>query len=132
MFLVAKSRGEIMKKILIVDDSLFMRKVLCNILSKIDDKFQIFEGSTGKSGLELFKSENPNITLLDIIMPDSEEEGVKVLRRIMEIDPKANVIMITAVGQDLIMKECKKLGAKDYIVKPFDEKKIFTTVEKYL
>jgi len=121
-----------MKKILIVDDSLFMRKVLYDILLTIGIKFQILEAQSGKTALDIFRKENPDLTLLDIIMPGGEEEGVKVLRRVMEIDPKAKVIMITAVGQDLIMEECKRIGAKDYVVKPFNENQIVETVEKHL
>lgn len=121
-----------MSKILVVDDSLFMRKVIFNILQTIDDKFQLLEASSGKSALLLFKTENPDLILLDIVMPDSEEEGVTVLKKIMKIDPEAKVVMITAVGQDMIIEECKKLGAKDYIVKPFSENKIAVTVKKYL
>ena len=55
-----------------------------------------------------------------------------VLREIMQKDPQACVVMITAVGQDAIIEECKKLGARDYIVKPFDEKQIAETVERCL
>jgi len=121
-----------MKKILIVDDSLFMRKVIFNILQTIDNKSQLLEAATGKDALSLFKSEKPDLVLLDIVMSDSEEEGVKVLEKILKIDPSAKVVMITAVGQDLIIEECKKLGAKDYITKPFSENKIALTVKKYV
>lgn len=121
-----------MKKILITDDSLFMRKVLHDILSSKSGECELLEASSGASALELFKKEKPELTLLDIIMPEGEEAGIKVLRKVMKTDPKANVVMITAVGQELVIKECKKLGAKDYIIKPFDEKQVIKTVEKYL
>ncbi len=119
-----------MKKILIVDDSLFMRKVLKDILS--DKKYGIVEADSGDRALEQFKKEKPDLVLLDIIMPGGEEEGVRVLREIIKTTPKANVIMITAVGQDAIIVECKKLGVKDYIIKPFDAQLVVETVEKYL
>jgi len=121
-----------MKKILIADDSLFMRKVLTDILSSKPDEYKLLEAHSGKSALELFKKEKPDLILLDIIMPESEEAGIKVLRQVMKTDPEAKVVMITAVGQELVIEECKKLGAKDYIVKPFDEKQVIRTVEKYL
>ena len=118
-----------MKKILIADDSMFMRMTLKSNLPK---GYEIIEADSGAKALEQFKEQNPDLVLLDIVMPESEEEGVDVLRKIMKSDPKACVVMITAVGQDAIIEECKKLGAKDYIVKPFDEKIVAEAVEKYL
>lgn len=121
-----------MKKILIADDSLFMRKVLADILSSKPDEYELLQAHSGKSALELFKKGKPDLILLDIIMPEGEEAGIEVLREVMKINPEAKVVMITAVGQELVIKECKKLGAKDYIIKPFDEKQVVMTVEKYL
>jgi len=121
-----------MKKILIADDSLFMRKVLADILSSKLDEYELLQAHSGKSALELFKEGKPDLILLDIIMPEGEEAGIEVLREVMKINPEAKVVMITAVGQELVIKECKKLGAKDYIIKPFDEKQVVMTVEKYL
>ena len=118
-----------MKKILIVDDSLFMRKVLKDILSQ---DYKIVEADSGKIGLEQFNKEKPDLVLLDIIMPEGEEEGLKVLREIKETSPAAAVVMITAVGQDAVMEECKRLGARDYLVKPFKEDQVTRVVEKYL
>ena len=118
-----------MKKILIVDDSLFMRKLLKDILSP---RYKIIEAESGAEALKQFKKENPALVLLDIVMPEGEEEGIRVLREIKKNNTMADVVMITAVGQDAIRSECKKLGVKDYIVKPFDEKQVVETVEKYL
>jgi len=121
-----------MKKILIADDSLFMRKVLTDILSSKPDEYELLKAHSGKSALELFKKEKPDLILLDIIMPEGEEAGIKVLRQVMKADPEAKVVMITAVGQEVVIEECKKLGAKDYIIKPFDEKQVIRKVERYL
>ena len=118
-----------MKKILIADDSMFMRRILKDILA---DKYKIVEAESGSQAEEQFKKENPDLVLLDIIMPEGEEEGLKVLKNIMKSDSKAKIIMITALGQDAIKEECIKLGIKDYIVKPFDEKQVTKAVEKYL
>ena len=118
-----------MSKILIADDSLFMRRILKDILS---EDYKVVEADSGAKALEIFEKENPDLVLLDIIMPGGEEEGVTVLRSIMEKSPEARVVMITAVGQDAIIAECRKLGAKDYIVKPFDAKRVAETVEKCL
>ena len=117
------------KKILIADDSLFMRMILRNNLI---GEYEIVEADSGAEALEQFEKEKPDLVLLDLVMPQGEEEGVRVLKEIMENNPKAQVVMITAVGQEAIIEECKKLGAKDYIVKPFDEKRVKETIEKYL
>jgi two-component system chemotaxis response regulator CheY len=65
-------------------------------------------------------------------MPEGEEEGIQVLEKLIDMDKKAVVIMITAIGQDTIRAECKGLGAKDYIVKPFSEDDVLKKVRKYL
>jgi two-component system, chemotaxis family, chemotaxis protein CheY len=118
-----------MKKILIVDDSLFMRKILRDMLSGM---YAIIEADSGVKAIEQFKKEKPDLVLLDIVMPQGEEEGVKVLKLILAINSAAKVIMVTAVGQDLMIEECRKLGVRDYIVKPFDDERILQTVEKCL
>lgn len=117
------------KKILIADDSLFMRRILRDILS---DKYKILEADTGSKAEQQFKEEKPDLILLDIIMPEGEEEGIRVLKKIGKANPKTKVLMITAVGQDTIIEECKKLGAVDYIVKPFDREEVIRKVQKCL
>ena len=119
------------KKILIADDSLFMRKVLKDILSK-KSEYEIVEANSGANTEQQFKKEKPDLVLLDIIMPDGEEEGIRVLKEIKKVDHETKVIMISAVGQEAVIEECKRLGARDYIVKPFDEKLVVNTVKKYL
>ena len=116
-----------MKKILIADDSLFMRKVLKDILSR-KSEYEIVEADSGARTDAQFKKEKPDLILLDIIMPEGEEEGLKVLKGIIKTDSNARVIMISAVGQDAMIKECKKIGARNYITKPFDAKQVLKTV----
>lgn len=118
-----------MSKILIADDSLFMRRILKDILS---EEYEIIEADTGAEALAKFEKESPDLVFLDIIMPAGEEEGVTVLRSIIEKDPEAQVVMITAIGQEAIIQECKNLGAKDYIVKPFDSEQVAKTAKKCL
>ncbi|MFH1287709.1 MAG: response regulator [bacterium] len=117
------------KKILIVDDSMFMRKILKDILS---DKYQIVEAESGSTAKKMIKEEKPDLILLDVIMPEGEEEGISVLKNTIKTMPKAKIIMVTAVGQDSIIEECKKSGAVDYIIKPFDREKVVNTVEKHV
>jgi two-component system, chemotaxis family, chemotaxis protein CheY len=65
-------------------------------------------------------------------MPDGEEEGIQVLEKLIKINKKALIIMITALGQDTIKEKCMKLGARDYITKPFSEEDVLKKVSKYL
>jgi len=118
-----------MKKVLIADDSLFMRRVLRGILT---DMCRIVEAESGSTALDEFYREDPDLTLLDIIMPEGEEEGIRVLTEIKKTHPAAKVIMITAVGQDEVMKRCKELGAIDYIIKPFGSKQVTDVVKRCL
>ncbi|MFH1615965.1 MAG: response regulator [Planctomycetota bacterium] len=118
-----------MKKILIADDSLFMRKILKDTLSAL---YEVIEADSGAKALEQFEKEKPDFVLLDIVMPESEEEGVRVLKEIIKTKPQTPVVMITAVGQDRVIEKCKNLGAKDYIVKPFDENEVLSIVEEHL
>jgi len=121
-----------MKKILISDDSLFMRNVLKDILSGKGREYEIIEADSGATTLEQFEREKPDLVLQDIIMPEGEKEGIRLLETIMKTKPATKVIMITAIGQDLVMEECRKLGCKDYITKPFDEERVQMTVAKWI
>lgn len=118
-----------MKKILVADDSEFIRKVLKETLSL---EYKVVKAKTGKQALDMYKKEKPDLVLLDIIMPEGEEEGLNVLEKLMEMDKSALVIMLTAVGQDTIREECEGLGAKGYIIKPFSEEDVLKEVGKYL
>lgn len=123
-----------MKKILIADDSPFIRMVLRDIVSRVSPKenHKIIEADSGTESVRLAKKERPDLVLLDIIMPESETEGVNVLKIISENLPNTKVVMITAVGHDAMIERCRKLGVSDYIVKPFDDNQIIEILKKYL
>ena len=114
-----------MSKILIADDSSFMRNVLKDILSK--EGHTLIEAENGKEALAKFDAEKPNLVLLDIIMP--EMDGIEVLKK---IGATAKVVVISAVGQEKMVEEAKKLGALDYIVKPFENAQVLEAVKKAL
>lgn len=121
-----------MTKILITDDSPFIRMRLKKILGALSVKCKLFESHDKDSTLKEFAKTRPDLVLLDIVMSESEEDGVEVLKLLLEKNPRLKVIMVTAVGYEEIMKECRILGATDYIVKPFDEEDILNTVKKYI
>ena len=112
-------------KIMVVDDSLFMRKILVDILKKAGYTDTI-EAADGKAAVEKFKAKKPDLTLMDIIMPTS---GIEALKGIMEADSHAKVMMVTAVGQESVIKEVRAIGAIDYITKPFKEDKVVAKVK---
>jgi DNA-binding NtrC family response regulator len=117
-----------MKKILIVDDSYFMRLALKKIFPK--NQYTFIESAGGEEALKLFGSENPDLTLLDIVMPNMR--GVEILKEIKKKDAEAKVVMITAVGRETVVAECEKMGIVDYIKKPFDEDNVRDIVNKCL
>src|SRR5580693_6662135 len=97
-----------------------------------EEDYKFFEADSEEEAIMQFKKESPDLVLLDIIMPGGDEVGLTVLKKIREINPKAAVIMISAIGQDQTIAECTKLGAMDFVVKPFDDEEVLKVVEKSL
>lgn len=115
-----------MIKILVVDDSLFMRQMLKNILPK--DKFEIVgEATTGREALEKYSTLNPDLVTMDITMPDMD--GIAAVKEILKINSEAKIIMCSAMGQKPMIKEALEAGAKDFIIKPFDKEKAVKIIE---
>ena len=113
-------------KILVADDSAFMRRILIDIL-KERGKFSAFmEAGNVDEALQAYRSEHPDIILLDLIMPG--KDGFEVLK---ELGGKADVriLVISAVGQNQLIEEAQKLGAKGFIIKPFDGKDVIAKIE---
>jgi len=112
------------KKILVADDSAFMRKVLINILNEAGYN-DVIEAGDGKEAVAKFNAEKPDLILLDIIMP--EMDGIEVVK---QIGKKSKVLIISAVGQEGVIDEAKKYGAVGFIVKPFDNEKVIEEIRK--
>lgn len=118
-----------MVKILIVDDARFMRLTLTNIFSK--HNFEIVGvGENGQQAIDLYKELSPDIVTLDITMPIVD--GMQALQEIMKYDPHAKVIMCSAMGQQKLVVEAIENGAKDFIIKPFDEDRVINTINHIL
>lgn len=111
--------------ILLVDDSSFMRKVLRDIIESAG-YVDFLEAGNGKEAIELYQKHHPAFVFLDIIMPDVN--GMDVLR---EIGTQAKVVVVSAVGQNAMVEEAKKLGALDYVIKPFERDLVLDTLRKY-
>ena len=117
------------QRVLIVDDSPIMRQMLVKIFT--DEGFTVAgEAVDGSEALEMFESLKPDLTTLDIVMP--KMRGIEVLERIMATTPEAKVIMASSVSDARTVMHCLKMGAKQYIVKPYDEGKIMDAVKKTL
>jgi two-component system, chemotaxis family, chemotaxis protein CheY len=115
-----------MKRILIVDDSFYMRTMLKNMLT--DAGYEVVgEAPNGQTALELAKETNPDLITLDVILPDNT--GLDVLKGIKKDQPDMKVIIVSAVGQEVIVNEALEYGALAYIVKPFSEEKVLEVVK---
>ncbi len=118
-----------MSKILVVDDAGFMRKMIQTYLRKAGYT-EFVEGEDGAKAVQLYEEEKPDLVLMDITMPNVD--GIEALRQIRAKDPNAKVVMCSAMGQESMVMEAIKLGALDFIVKPFKEDRIIQTVTKVL
>ncbi len=118
-----------MAEILIVDDAAFMRMNLKKILEK-NGHVIVGEAANGKEGFESYKENRPDLVTMDITMP--EMDGIEAVKKIMEFDSNAKVIMCSAMGQQSLVIEAIEAGAKDFIVKPFNKVRISEAIDKVL
>ncbi len=116
-----------MISVLIVDDAAFMRLAIKNVLVK-NGFTVVADAKNGQEGVEKYIEYRPDIVTMDITMPDMT--GIEALKKIREFDPKAKVVMISAMGQECMVKEAILNGAKSFIVKPYKEEHITQTLLK--
>ena len=116
-------------KILIVDDAAFMRMMIKDNLKKAGYT-DFVEAGDGEQAVLKYEEEKPGVVLLDINMP--VKEGIQELRTIKQLDSNAKVIMCSAMGQEGMVVEAIKLGALDFIVKPFKPERLVQTVKNVL
>ncbi|MBQ1843229.1 MAG: response regulator [Lachnospiraceae bacterium] len=115
--------------VMIVDDSHMARTVLKDLLER-NGYSVIAEATNGREAVEIFHDNFPDLITLDITMP--EMDGVECLKRILDIDPDQKVIMITAAGQQSKVVEALKLGAKQFITKPFEKDVVLRSIREVL
>ncbi|WP_442505460.1 response regulator [Novipirellula sp. SH528] len=109
------------KRLLVVDDALFMRKCIREIAEAAGWEIA-GEAEDGEQALVMYQQINPDLVTLDIVMP--KLDGVSTLKKLIQQDPRARVVMISAVNQKPKLIECIKAGAMDFIVKPFDKARL--------
>jgi len=117
------------RNILIVDDAAFMRMMIKDILTK-NGYNVVGEAENGAKAVEKYVELNPDLIMMDITMP--EVDGIQAVREIKKINPSANIIMCSAMGQQAMVIEAIQAGARDFIVKPFQADRVIEAVKKVL
>ncbi|KIL50578.1 chemotaxis protein CheY [Jeotgalibacillus alimentarius] len=118
-----------MTKVLVVDDAKFMRMTLKNVLE--NSTFEVVgEAENGEEAVEKYKSLNPDLVTMDITMPVLD--GISAAKEILKEDPRATIIMCSAMGQQKMVIEAIEAGAKDFIVKPFDSNRVVESLSRVI
>jgi two-component system, chemotaxis family, chemotaxis protein CheY len=118
-----------MARVLVVDDAAFMRKMVSDALAKGGHEV-VGEAGNGVEAIAQYQALKPDLVTLDITMP--EKDGLTALGEIVAVDPAAKVVMCSALGQESKVLEAIKLGAKDFVVKPFQPARVIEAVGKAL
>lgn len=118
-----------MAKIMLVDDAAFMRMMLKTTLTQAGYT-DLIEAEDGAKAVDLYAAEKPDLVFMDITMPN--KDGLETLKEIKGMDPNATIVMCSAMGQETMVMDSIKSGAKDFIVKPFKPERILSTVKKIL
>lgn len=121
-----------MAKILVVDDSKFMRLTLKNFLEKNSGNAHqvIGEAENVSQAVEKYTQLKPDLVTMDIIMP--EESGLEAVKKILALDSSAQIIMVSAMGQEKIVEEALSLGAQAFVTKPIKPEELLSTIEKVI
>ena len=115
-----------MSKILVVDDAAFMRMRCTKLLQ--DNGYETMEAANGIEAVQKYNECKPDAVLLDITMPDMD--GIATLKKLVETDSQARIAMVTAMGQQSLVIEALKSGARDFVVKPFNADRVLAAVKK--
>jgi two-component system chemotaxis response regulator CheY len=117
-----------MSKIMIVDDAQFMRMRVNKLLTK--HGYDVIEAEDGEEAVQAYPSVKPDAVLMDITMP--RKDGLAALTEIRRQDPRAKIIMLTALGQQGMVLKAMQAGARDFVVKPYDPERLMKTLRKTL
>lgn len=117
-----------MPKLMIVDDASFMRVTIRKMLENHDYEI-VAEAGDGVEAVDLYKRCKPDVITMDITMPNMS--GIEALKIIKQIDKNAKVIMVSAMGQETLIKEAVINGASSFIVKPFQKEKLIEVLDKF-
>jgi two-component system chemotaxis response regulator CheY len=116
-------------RVLVVDDAAFMRMMIRDILVK--NGYEVAgEAANGSEAVSKYQELRPDVTTMDITMP--EMDGITAVREIRKVDPNARIIMCSAMGQQAMVLDAIQAGARDFIVKPFQEDRVIDAIKKVL
>ena len=118
-----------MARVLVVDDAMFIRHIIGELLKQHGHEV-VGGAANGVEAVERYRELKPDVTTLDITMP--EKDGISALREILTEDPAAKVIMCSALGQEAKVIESIRSGAKDFVVKPFQQDRVLAALDKAL
>jgi len=117
------------KRVLVVDDAIFMRNMIKDIFTS--GGYEVAgEASNGLEAVERYKELKPDLTTMDIVMPF--KSGIEATREILKVDPRAAILMCSALGQESLVMEAIEAGAMDFIVKPFRTDDVLAVAKKVL
>ncbi len=117
---------KIMRTVIIIDDSKTSRNLLKDML--VEHGYEVLaEAADGQEGYEKYCELRPDLVTLDITMPVMD--GIETLTKIKEFDPAAKIVMVTAAGQKDKMMDAIKLGAVEFVTKPFETSQIINIIE---
>ncbi len=116
---------EVTMRLLVVDDAPQMLKAFRDILEA--QGCEVYEAENGEEALTKYAEIRPDVVLMDILMP--KLDGISATKRILQDDPTAKIIVISAVGKSGLEKECLVAGAKEFIVKPFKIKELLASID---
>lgn len=114
----------------ITDDAIFMRTLLRKIIEQGEDFEVLGEAANGREAIEAAEKYKPDILTLDITMP--EMDGIQAMPEIMKVSPDTSIIMVSAMGQQSMVIEAIKQGAKDFVVKPFEKSRVYQSMKNVL
>lgn len=114
-------------RLLVTDDALIIRELIKDTASRAGFTI-VGEATNGQLGYEKYKELKPDVMTLDLVMP--EFDGLHALRTILGEDPSAKIVVVSALDQKAILKEAFKLGAADFVVKPFNHDQLVTTLKR--
>jgi two-component system, chemotaxis family, chemotaxis protein CheY len=121
-----------MGTVMVVDDASFMRAVLKKIILQSGHEV-IAEAANGEEAINQSATTKPDLILMDIVMPPTPKakDGIEALKQIVSANPAAKVVMCSSMGQQALIAEALKSGAKDFVVKPFQPQKVMEVLTKY-
>ena len=117
-----------MAKILVVDDAEFLRVRITKMLT--GNGHEVVEADNGAKAVAKYRENRPDAGLMDVTMP--EMDGLAALKEIRSGDPNARVDMLTALGQESVVLEAIKSGARDFVVKPFEPDRVLAALKRAL